>query len=301
MNLSTDILEATHKKRKKKKPNGNGIYAELFFSLALFCSVLFPCFVHFLSHRVHQSSFCVPDQLTCSFFSAFSKPLTCSSCDFKSFTCNESSDTLIPGTSFSDIVSKTPFGIAACKLNTLANCTQCWVLSACPTHLQFEEHIVCLHDGQQLIEVRLELQSTRVLSTWCIEYGLHVIQFHQTFAQLIFGHQATAERIHNELLQLIYALRDVLGNLKLFAEWVKSLLLSLCLSNTHQIAILVRLHVIAQHQLCAIFRSAEYVQRFGKHNLKAKAKQKSNELWPQGITRLRSNSPHPIHAIPDRI
>lgn len=177
-----------------------------------------------------------------------------------------------------------------------------WVLSACPTHLQFEEHIVCLHDGQQLIEVWLELQSTRVLSTWCIEYGLHVIQFHQTFAQLIFGHQATAERIHNELLQLIYALGDVLGNLKLFAEWVNlSLPLSLLLSNTHQIAILVRLHVIAQHQLCAIFRSAEYVQRFGKHNLKAEAKQKSNELWPQGITRLRSNSPHPIHAIPYRI
>lgn len=154
MNLSTDILEATHKERhKKNQMEMEYMLSSSSVSLSLsLCSSL-ALSITFL--RVHQSSFCMLAQLTCSFFSAFSKPLTCSSCDFKSFTCNESSDTLIPGTSFSDIVSKTPFGIAACKLNTLANC-DCWVHAKCKTtHLQFEEHIVCLHDGQQLIEVGL--------------------------------------------------------------------------------------------------------------------------------------------------
>lgn len=54
-------------------------------------------------------------KLTCSFCNALSSPVICSSWDFKSCTCSDSSDTLMPGTNFSDMVPKLPFGIAACN------------------------------------------------------------------------------------------------------------------------------------------------------------------------------------------
>lgn len=98
-------------------------------------------------------------------------------------------------------------------------------------------------------------------------------------------------------------------NYRKYTECERGVSEGIPISITNQIAVLVRLNVIAQHQLCRVLWPTEYVKRFGKHNL---------QMWRANIKRASLDShdlwcwcwrwwrwcwyvPCPLRAIPDRI